>query len=115
MPFLIIVVLVLVSGLWMAQKLSPWTDRMMGYIWEDPTHRMKVKVARRVKQLCVDDGVSDETATMIIARENGLMDEQVREIMRTAVASPAVLRLAFGSRAGGIAAQVLKKYRLLGD
>lgn len=115
MAFAIVVIVLLASGLWMAHKLSPWTERMMNRIWQDPTYSMQVKVARRVKELCVDGDVPAETATMMIARENNLIEEQVREMMRTTVANPAILRLAFGSRAGGIAAQVLKKYRLLGD
>jgi arginine/lysine/ornithine decarboxylase len=115
MVFFVLVIVIMIAGMILAQKISPMTERLMSCIWKNPTYDAHIRVAKRVKELCVDSDVPVETAAMMIAKENNIMEEQVHEMMRVASANPFILRMAFGSRAGNIAAQVLKKYRLLGD
>ena len=110
MLFLILFFVICMLGLLLAGKMSVHTERFMRLIWEDPTDAMKVKVAKRVKELCIDGDVPDETAAMMIAKENGVMEEQVRDLMRCATADPVIMRMAFGSRIGGMVYKGLKKF-----
>jgi hypothetical protein len=114
MPFIILVVVLMVLCVAIAMKLSPYTERLMDCIWQDPTTKMKVKIAKRVKELCIDGHVPDETAALMIAKENNIMEEQVRELMRFSVADPTIMRMAFGSKVGGLLYKGLKKFGALG-
>lgn len=114
MPFFILMLAVLVGGIMVAMKLSPYTEMLMRRIWEDPTDKMKVRIAKRVKELCVDGDVPRETATMMIAQENNIMEDQVRDLMRAATADPVIMRMAFGSKVGGLLYKGLKKFGDLG-
>lgn len=103
-----------IVGISVSVKLSPWTERMMAYIWEDPRKRAKTKVAKRVKELCVDGDVSRETAALIVAKEENVMEEQVKEVMRTTTGNPELMRMAVGGRIGRAVYWLLKKLGPLG-
>lgn len=110
MPFLILFLIICILGVALSVKMSAHTERFMRLIWEDPTDKLKVKIAKRVKELCVDGGVPDETAVLMIAKETGVMEDQVRDLMRAATADPVIMRMAFGTRIGGMVYKGLKKF-----
>lgn len=112
--FLILFLVIAIAGLAISLRLSPWTERLMALIWEDPTRRAKTKVAKRVKELCVDGDVPGETAALIVAKEESLMEEQVKEVMRTTSGNPELLRMAAGGRIGRAVYWLLKKLGPLG-
>lgn len=114
MLFMAVLVLMLLCCLPLATKLSPYTERLMRYIWEDPTDKLKVKIARRVKELCIDGDVPKETAAMMIAKENNIMEEQVRDLMSNAAADPVIMRMAFGSKVGGFLHKYIKRFGAMG-
>ena len=109
MPFFILFAVILVPSMVVAIKLSPWTERMMSHIWMDPTRAAKLKVAKRVKELCIDGNLPEDKAAAVIAAENNLMEEEVKGIMKCAGADPAIMRMAMGSKVGGMMHKFLKK------
>lgn len=114
MIFGALVVVIAIVGISISLKLSPWTERMMAYIWEDPRKRAETKVVKRVKELCVDGDVPRETAALIVAKEENVMEEQVREVMKTTAGNPELMRMAVGGRIGRLICTLLKKLGPLG-
>jgi hypothetical protein len=112
--FVLLTAFFLVAGLYISVKLSPFTERMMRHIWDDKASFMKAAIARRVKELCIDGNVPEETATLMIAKEHNIMEEQVKEMARAAGADPVILHIAFGSKYGNHIVRGLKRFNLLG-
>lgn len=114
MIFGVVFLVIAAVGISISLKLSPWTERMMAYIWTDPRRRAKTKLARRVKELCVDANVPKETAALMVAKEQNIMEEQVKEVMRTTAGNPELMRMAVGGRIGRAVYWMLKKLGPLG-
>lgn len=112
--FLILFLIIAIVGLAISVRLSSWTERLMALIWEDPTRRGMAKVTKRVKELCVDGDVPRETAALIVAKEESVMEEQVKEVMRTTSGNPELMRMAVGGRIGRAVYWLLKKLGPLG-
>jgi hypothetical protein len=114
MAVLIATLILLGFGLYFAVKLSPFTERMMSRIWCEERSRKQAMVIRRIKELCVDGHVPEETAKMMIAKEHNIMEEQVLELMRGVQHNPAILRMAIGGKSGSFIYNIIKKLGAMG-
>lgn len=69
------------AGLYSAIKVAPYVGKLLGFIWVDPAVRRRAAVLKRVKELCVDSNVPEETAVMMTASEAGVPEDKIKEVM----------------------------------
>lgn len=107
----ILLIVVCVIGICLAIALSPAVEWVLGFIWSDPTRSRRASVSSRVKELCVDGNIPEETAILMVSKEKNLMEEQVKDILGSV--TPAMLRAATKGSPGAIinvaSANLLKK------
>jgi len=84
-------VLAVVAGMWLAVNVFAGPmDWFFGLIWKDKSVVHRAEVAKRVKELCVDGTVPEETAIMLVARESGITERELLESLNAV--SPAQLK-----------------------
>ena len=65
-------------GLYLAVYVfGPFLQKMLGYIWEDPTIKQQAAVIQRMKELCIDANVPEESAKIMVATERNITLEVV--------------------------------------
>jgi len=53
----------------------------MDAIWKDPAAKDRTKVVKRVRELCVDGSVPNETSILIAAKELNMTEEHIRDAL----------------------------------
>ena len=109
MIFFGFMIAVLVVALHVAYSASIYIQRFMDCIWEDPITRQRASVMKRIKELCVDADIPEETAILITAKEHNMMEEHVRSAL--GALNPATMKLA---AKGGILPIIFKAFKGLG-
>jgi hypothetical protein len=82
-------------GIKLATIFGPFIESMMSYIWVDPSNRYRSRVVKRVKELCVDGDVPDETAVLVTSKEMNLTEKAVNDAL--GAMTPATMRTLSGS------------------
>ena len=89
--YLAMLIIVGTIGMKFALAVAPYIDKAMSFVWQDPAKARHAKVAKRVKELCIDGDVPDETAILLTSKEQSLTEKHVNdalgeltpEVMRT--------------------------------
>ena len=68
-------------GVKMALAASPYIQKLMSFVWQDPMVRYRAQAVKRIKELCVDGDVPDETAILMAAKELDMTEEQLVEAL----------------------------------
>jgi hypothetical protein len=89
MPVLVLALMAafVVLGLWVAFKVAPWADKLFGSIWRPAMLANRVDVAKRVKELCVDGTMGEESAVMTAAQESNVTEHELLEAFGAVSAS----------------------------
>ena len=70
------------AALWFAFKFGiRFACWLMGLIWTDPTYANTPKVIARMKELCVNGDMQEESARLIVAREFNLEDKVMADML----------------------------------
>lgn len=71
--------LIWVFGLLGMGKLAPWLNKeVFSRIWSEETKQVIAREAiDRIKELCIDGNVPEETAVLMAAKEHGLDTHQL--------------------------------------
>lgn len=95
--------IVFVKSLDYAASTSLGIQKMLDFIWQDPSVKRRAKVAKRVKELCVDGDTPEETAVLMVAKEHNLMESQVKDLL--GFLTPTNMKLA---AKGGVLPAIIK-------
>jgi hypothetical protein len=109
MFFFIFMVAVFLAAMRVAFAASIYIQRFMDLIWQDPMTKRRAAIVKRVKELCVDGDVPEETAVLMTAKEQNMMEGHVRSILGNL--TPATMKLA---KKGGVLDIMLKAYKGVG-
>jgi hypothetical protein len=101
--YAICLVLFALVGLKLAMLFGPYIDSLMSFIWTDPSNRYRSRVLKRVKELCVDGDVPDETAVLVTSKEMNLTEKAVKDAI--GAMTPSTMRTLSGS---GLMSDVLR-------
>ena len=71
-----------VGGYLAARFFGPWLQKLLGFIWTDPTIAQQPEIIKRMKELCIDSGVSVEAARMVVAKERNITEEYILDAMQ---------------------------------
>lgn len=78
---------------------APLVNRLLGFIWQDPSERQRKVILRRVHELTVQDKVPEATALMLAAKELHSNEDEALRIAR-AIDPGDLVRMATGTRSG---------------
>ena len=79
--YILMLIAVGALGLKVAIAVAPFIDKFMGCIWKDPTAANHAKVAKRIKELCVDGNTPNETAVLMAAKELNLTEKHINDAL----------------------------------
>lgn len=78
---LIILMVALFGGIYVAMVMAPLVNKLMSLIWQDPSERYRARAIARIKELCVDGNVPDEAALLMAAKEMDISEEMFKEAL----------------------------------
>lgn len=79
--YIVLLVVFAICGVKTAMFVGPYVQKLMGLIWKDPTSRNRARVAKRVKELCADGDVPDETAVLMASQEMNLTEQHIKDAL----------------------------------
>lgn len=59
----------------------PVTNKMFSLLWEDPQERQRRKILKRLKELCVDGTIPEETAVLLASAERQSSEEHLLDVI----------------------------------
>lgn len=97
-----------IGGYLAARFFGPWLQKLLGFIWTDPTIAQQPEIIKRMKELCIDSNVSVEAARMMIAKERNITEECILDAMQGI--DMYTLRAAIGGSRVGMAGVLFGKF-----